>query len=251
MLIYLDESFDRRARYMCLGALFLPDEGPNNAQMEEIKNKYRQFAPGHSFSDVKYSKTGDDFTFAICKEIIDLFISQAAWFRALVLDTSLPGFSWSIFGGRGTRRSLTKARAYNRLVGMLLQHNLEDVEDAILLADSLTPMAGDDFVSYISGLLGPGANFTAPASATPAIRDVQRVDTSLPGYQMGQMCDVLLGVITGDLAPPANRNKRELVQYAKDALGIGGFGPDYWHNAPERQPDETNQKFHVWHWQAT
>lgn len=250
MRIYLDESLDRRARYLCLGALFIPDEGPNNAQMEEIKNKYRQFAPGHSFSDVKYSKSGDDFTFAICKEIIDLFISRAAWFRALVLDTSLPGFSWSIFGGRGTRRSLTKARAYNRLAGMFLQHNPEDVADAVLLADSLTPMAGDDFVSYISGLLGPGSHFTEYALAAPPIRDVQRIDTSLPSYQMGQMCDVLLGVITGYLAPPENRNKRDLVQYAKDALRIGGFGPDYWLNTPERQPDETNQKFHVRHWQA-
>ena len=144
MLIYLDESYDLKARYLCLGILFIPDNGPTNGHLEIIKEKYRQFAPGHSFSDVKYSKSGDKFTSAICREIVDLFASNHAWFRALVIDTSLPGFSWEEFGGRNTPRGLTRVRAYSRLTELLLERNLQGVQDAVLLADSLTEAAGDN-----------------------------------------------------------------------------------------------------------
>ena len=233
---------------MCLGALFLPDDGPTNSQLESIKDRHRQFAPGHSFSDIKYSKSGDRYVFAVCKEVIDLFASQPAWFRALVIDSSRPDFSWMEFGGRGMPRNLTKARAYNRLVGLLLGRNLEGITDAVLLADSLTAMAGDDFIQYISELFGFDSGLTQLASVSPRIRNVQRVDTSLPGYQLGQMCDVLLGVVTGDLVHPTNRNKLALIQYAKDTLGIASFGPEYWLGALENQLNEPPSKFHVWHW---
>ena len=250
MLIYLDESYDLRARYLCLGALYLPDNGPSNRQLEAIKDKYRRLTPSHSFSDVKYSKSGENFTFAVCREIIDLFTDQPAWFRAMVLDTALPGFSWGIFGGRGTRRNVTKARAYSRMTGLLLQRNMEGVADAVLLADSVTPMTGDDFVPYLSGLFSTEPNLAAPSSVAPRIGNIQRVDTGLPEHQLGQMCDVLLGVITGDLAPPTNRNKKALIQYAKEALGIPSFGPDYWLSAPERQPGAPIPKFDIWHWRV-
>ena len=232
---------------MCLGALFLPDDGPSNAQMEEIKDKYRQFAPGHSFSDVKYAKSGENFTFAVCREIIDLFVNHPTWFRALVIDTTLPGFSWSDFGGQDAQRGLTKARAYSRLSEMLLERNLRGNEDAVLLADSLTEVAGDDFVRHISERFGakPGA------STSSHIRYVQRIDTALPEYQLGQMCDVLLGVVTGDLVRPTNRNKLTLIQYAIDVLGVPNFGPDYWLRVPEVLPSEPASKFHVWHWRPT
>ena len=229
---------------MCLGALFLPDDGPTNAQMEDIKDKYRQFAPGHSFSDVKYAKSGENFTFAVCREIIDLFIDHSAWFRVLVFDTTLPGFSWSNFGGHDVQRGLAKARAYGRLAEILLERNLRGNEDAVLLADSLTEVAGDDFIRHISERFGTGPN----VGGTARIRYVQRVDTSLPDYQLGQMCDVLLGVVTGDLVQPTNRNKLALIQYAKDAIHIPSFGPDYWFRVPQDQPGEPVSKFHVWHW---
>ena len=246
MLIFLDESYDRRARYICLGALFIPEGGPTNSQIDAIKDKYRRFAPGHSFSDVKYAKSGENFTFAVCREIVDLFVDHPAWFRVLVIDTALPGFSLRDFGGHGVQRGLVKARAYGRLAEILLERNLRSYEDAVLLADSLTEVAGDDFVRHITERFGPSSHTGGPAR----IRYVQRVDTSLPEYQLGQMCDVLLGVVTGDLVPPANRNKLALIQYIKDALGIPSFGPDYWLGAPQDQPGEPVSKFQVWHWRA-
>ena len=247
MRIYLDESFDLRGRYMCLGVLFLPDDGPTNGQMEAIKEKYRRLVPGRSFSDVKYTKSGENFTYEVCREIVDLFISQPAWFRALVIDTTLSGFSWGDFGGRDVPRALAKARAYGRLTELLLERNLQGVEDAVLLADSLTEPVGDDFIQRIIQRFGSISDSPGNESL-PYIRYAQRVDTSLPDYQLGQMCDVLLGIVTGDLVPPTNSNKLTLIQHVKDALHVPNFGPDYWLDIPEDRPGEPPSKFHVWHW---
>ena len=248
MIIYMDESLDRGGRYLCLGALFVPGDGPTVGQIEDIKAKYRRFAPGHSFSDVKYSRSGDHFTRAVCQEIIDLFLRQPAWFRVLVADTAQPRFSWRRFSGSGTSMSLSRALAYNQLAELLLKPALQGIANAVLLADDLTTPAGDDFIQRIYRSFGAASG---PAGATPPpIRYVERVDTSLPRYQLGQMCDVLLGVVTGDLASPTNRNKLALIQYAKDALNVPGCGPDYWGQPPHIQPGAPVPKLHVWHWQA-
>lgn len=244
----MDESLDRGGRYFSLGTLFVPDGGPTVGQIEDIKAKYRRFAPGQSFSDVKYSRSGDDFTHAVCQEIIDLFIRQPGWFRALVTDTAQPGFSWRRFSGAGTSMRLTRALAYNQLAEMLLKSALPGITNAVLLADDLNATAGDDFIQRIYRSFGAASG---PSGATPPpIRYVERVDTSLPRYQLGQMCDVLLGVVTGDLAPPTNRNKLALIQYAKDALNVPGFGPDHWGDPPKIQPGDPVPKLHVWHWQG-
>ena len=232
---------------MCLGALFLPDDGPANSQLETIKEKYRRLVPGRSFSDVKYTKSGENFTYEVCREIVDLFISQPAWFRALVIDTTVSGFSWGDFGGRDVPRALAKARAYARLTELLLDSNLQGVEDAVLLADSLTEPVGDDFVQHINQQFGSISD-SPDNKLLPHIRYTQRVDTSLPDYQLGQMCDVLLGIVTGDLAPPTNSNKLALIQHAKDTLGVPNFGPDYWLDIPEGRSSEPPPKFHVRHW---
>ena len=200
MVIYMDESLDRGGRYLCLGALFVPDDGPTVGQIEDIKAKYRRFTPGHSFSDIKYSRSGDDFTRAVCQEMIDLFIRQPAWFRVLVADTTQPGFSWRHFGEAGTSRKLAKTLAYNWLAELLLKSALPGIANAVLLADDINATAGDDFIQRIYRSFGAASG---PAGAAPPpIRYAERVDTSLPRYQLGQMCDVLLGVVTGDLAPP-------------------------------------------------
>ncbi len=233
---------------MCLGALFIPDDGPANSHVEAIKAKYRQLAPGHSFSDVKYSRSGDKFTSELCKEIIDLFISQPGWFRCLVIDTSLRGFSWGEFGGRGAPRGLAKARSYSRLAELLLENNLQGVENAVLLADSLTEAPGDDFVQHISQRFGTPLMVTGPVQPLPRIKYVRRVNTGLPDYQLGQVCDVLLGIVTGDLVHPTNRNKLALIQHAKESLGVPSFSPEYWIGLPGGQSGELNLKFHVRHW---
>ena len=134
---------------MSRGFVPCPMRGRPTARLEAIKEKYRRLVPGRSFSDVKYTKSGENFTYEVCREIVDLFISQPAWFRAMVIDTTLSGFSWGDVGGRDVPRALAKARSYGRLTELLLERNLQGVEDAVLLADSLTEPVGDDFIQRI------------------------------------------------------------------------------------------------------
>ena len=248
MRIFLDECFDNRHRYLLLGALFVPTIRLEVRQLEEIKERHRRLSRGHTFSDVKYSRSGDRFYLAVCKDMINLFVSSNAYFRCIVIDTLTPGFAWGSFGGAGDSTAVVRARAYSRFTELLLRPNLLDVENAVLLADSLSPMLGDDFVSFISARFSGNQTPSGRNPGRPQIRHVQRVDTSLPQYQLGQICDVLLGPILGDLVPPRNANKLELIRYLKSRLEIPSFGAEYWLSSPESELSRRHSKFHLWHW---
>ena len=235
MIIYFDESYDRKRRYLLLGALFLPHTRSANRQMGIIKEKYRHSAPGHRFVDVKYSKSGDRFVSAVCKEIIDLFARGTAYFRCVVVDTESRDFSWDHFGGGRDPGPLVKARAYNRFAELLLRRNLEPVHNAVLLADRLCRTEGDDFAKDIAVRFGPTINPSTLAPVPPQIRAVHSIDTGLEQYKLGQMCDILLGLVLGNMEPPMNSNKLGLIQYAKEVLAIPSFGPDYWCTVQEMQ----------------
>ena len=160
------------------------------------------------------------------------------------------GVFLDLFRRVGRAKKINQSPCHSRLTELLLERNLQGVENAVLLADSLTEVAGDNFVESMTMRFGAAQELTEGESLTPHIRSVQRVDTSLPDYQLGQMCDVLLGVITGDLVPPTNPNKLALIQHAKDTLDVPGFGPDYWLGVREDQAGGPTTKFHVWHWRA-
>ena len=248
MLICLDESFDNRHRYLLLGALFVPAPRLTARRMRAVKERHRRLSPGHSFTDVKYSKSGDRFYLAVCKDLIDLFADSDAYFRCLVIDSAIPGFSWSLFGGSGASPAVVKARAYGKFTELLLRPNLAGIENAVLLADSLPPMAGDDFVAHISACFGPAPSPDASATGNPQIRHVRRVDTSLRQYQLGQLCDVLLGPVLGELVPPQNPNKRELIQYLKQRINIPAFQPQYWLESAAAERRRRHPKFQIRHW---
>ena len=248
MIIFFDESFDNRHRYLLLGALFVPAPRLDAKRLESVKERHRGLSRGRSFSDVKYSKSGDRLYLAVCKDMVDLFADSKAYFRCVVIDSAIPGFSWSRFGGDRASPAVVKARAYSKFAELLLLPNLGGVENAVLLADSLSPMAGDDFVSRISTRFGQGQSLDASLWGKPQIRHVQRVDTSLRQYQLGQLCDVLLGPVLGELVPPRNPNKQELIQHLKQRMGIPSFRPDYWLASDDTELRQRHPRFHVWHW---
>lgn len=248
MIICLDESFDiPRRKYLLLGALFVPAPRLAIRRMQAVKERHRHLSRGHSFTDVKYSKSGDRFYLAVCKDMIDLFAESEAYFRCIVIDSSIPGFSWNRFGGAGSP-VVVKARAYGRITEMLLRPNLVAVENAVLLADWMSPLAGDDFVSHISACFGPSQRLDASLSGNPQIRHIQRVNTQLEQYQLGQLCDVLLGPVLGELVPPQNSNKRELIQYLKQRMKIPTFRPHYWQESEAAELRRRHPQFQVWHW---
>ena len=247
MIICLDESFDiPRRRYLLLGALFFPSPRLAARQMAAVKERHRRLSLGRSFTDVKYSKSGDRYILAICQDLIDLFVASDAYFRCIVIDSAIPGFSWGRFGGSGASLAVVKARAYGRIAESLLRPNLAAVENAVLLPDWMSPLAGDDFISHISACFGSSQR--PDASRIPQIRHIQRVNTRLEQYQLGQLCDVLLGPVLGDLAPPQNPNKRELIRRLKQRMDIPSFQPHYWLASDAVELSRRHPKFQVWHW---
>ena len=143
---------------------------------------------------------------------------------------------------------MVKARAYGRITEMLLRPDLVAVENAVLLADWMSPLAGDDFVSHISACFGPSQRPDPSLSSNPQIRHIQRVNTRLEQYQLGQLCDVLLGPVLGELVPPQNPNKRELIQYLKQRINIPTFQPRYWLDSDAAELRQRHPKFQILHW---
>ena len=247
MIIYFDESYDRPHRYLLLGTLYVPGSRGFHRRLLAIKNRHRATAPGHTFSDMKYSRAGDRYVSAACRDAVDLFVQSNCFFRCVVVDTQMPAFSWSYFGGPATPGALRKAYAYNKFAERLLSFNLGTISRAVLLADWLTRTPGNNFVQYVGITFGPtvGPNLT---QVHPRIRHVQQVDTRLEQYQVGQVCDILLGVVLGDLVPPLNPNKLALISHTKTALRISSFGPGFWRRYPKYILDTKFPKFQVWHW---
>jgi hypothetical protein len=247
MLIYFDESYDQGHRYLLLGTLYVPASRRLNKRLREIKDKHRATAPHHTFKELKYSRSNDRFTSAACRDAVDAFAKSSAFFRAVAIDTALPGFSWDYFGTPSTPSALKRAYAYNKFAELLLRFNLRNIHDAVLLADSLTRTSGDNFVQYIASTFGP--SISPDWTVQPAqLRHVQEVDTRLEAYQVGQICDILLGAILGDLVPPRSHNKLALIQHVKSVLGTPSFGADFWRAYPKYIVDTKFPKFQVWHW---
>lgn len=248
VIIYFDESYDRKHRYLLLGTLYVPASRRLNRRLTRLKAAHRAVAPAHTFTELKYSKTNDKYIAAASKHALDVFVSSSCFFRCIVVDTQLPGFSWGYFGGPSTTMALRKAYVYNKFAERLLRFNLGSVSGAVLLADSLTRTPGDNFVQYIGWSFGStidGSGHLQPAK----LRHVQEVNTRLPQYQVGQIGDILLGVVLGDLVPPMNANKLGVIAYAKSVLQIPSFQPAYWRRYPKYLLDVRFPKFQVWHWQ--
>lgn len=130
----------------------------------------------------------------------------------------------------GWPEKLKRSFGYNKFTEMLLRSNLEGVNEAALLTDRLTRRDEDNFREYLWAMFGPSPRYGSEkyGSETPVLRHIQEVDTALPQYQVGQICDILLGCILSDLHPPVNRNKLAVGEQLRELLGVPSFLPGYW-----------------------
>lgn len=248
MLIYFDESYDRAHRYLLLGTLYVPDSRRVHKRLQALKAQHRASAPGHTFRDLKYARSGDRYISAACRDAVNVFVESNAYFRAIVIDTSLPGFTWDYFGNPSEPPPLKRARAYNKFAERLLRFNIGSIKNAVLLADSLTRVPGDNFAEFLALSFGSSMRADSWTLEPGELRHVQEVNTRLEQYQVGQVCDILLGAVLGDLVPPRNANKLALIDHVKLSVGVPSFGPTFWARFPKYVLDVTFPKFQVWHW---
>jgi len=249
MLTTFDECYDSNHTYLILGALFNPR--PKDIHREFLKAKRDKGYVGAdgSAKEIKYSYCNSRKRYSIAAKAVDCFRNSQSFFWAIVIDQRPEaGFNIDFFGSRYEPKALKKARAYKKFTELLLRSNIPTIENGILLTDRLTRCKGDEFCHLIRELFGThGAGYSAGRNK-PVFRHIQEVDTALEQYHVGQIGDILQGVILNELLPTKGQWKRKLRNYVKKQLGVPSLLRNYWQSLSKWQQDQTHPKYQIWYW---
>lgn len=252
VLTYFDECYDNQRSYLILGALFNPRPKAIHRAFWEAKRKRGYIDSDGKVKEIKYNYSSTHYLYTVATEAVDCFVESLSWFRAIVIDQR-PSQGWSLdhFGMATEAKAIKEARAYKKFTELLLKSNISSFANGVLLTDRLTRCRGDAFLALITELFGtPGAGYSS-GRRTPIFRHIEEVDTALEEYQVGQIGDILQGVILNELVPTKNRYKRKLREYAKGQIGLSALSPSYWEKMPKWQQDLQHSKFQIWYWKPT
>lgn len=250
--VFFDECYDERHNYLILGALFNPEPHKIHRIFRLEKRDRNYLNRDGTVKEIKYSLCSDHYRCGVAKCAVDCFVDSSSSFRAIVIDQSPDSeFSLDYFGTHNESNALKAARAYKKFAELLLKSNIADISGGILYADRLTRCKGDEFIRLIIEDFGkPNCNYSVGKSE-PVFRYVQEVDTALEQYHVGQIGDILQGVILCELVPPKNRYERELNRYVKQQLNLNSLGQVYWQNLPKWKHDLIHPKYQVWYWEPS
>jgi hypothetical protein len=126
---------------------------------------------------------------------------------------------------------------------MLLHPFVAGLNDAVLIADDLKRCRGDAFLEMIVQRFNP-------EGAEPTFRHVTQVSSSLRQYQCLQVCDLLLGCVLNNLAPPGNQYKIDIRTYLCEKLDVSNFLRTTWRDIRLDDVIASCPSFHVWYWNA-
>ena len=201
MLTTFDECYDNEHRYLVLGALFNPSHKQIHRAFVKAKREVGYINPDGSVREIKYAICSNRKRYNVAKLAIDCFVNSHSFFRAIVIDQRPEsGFSLDYFGKFDERRAMKEARAYKKFCELLLKTSVEDIQpNGLLYTDKLTRCKGDSFRQLIMELFGiPGEGYSIGKSK-PIFKHIAEVDTSLEDYHLGQIGDILQGVILNEL----------------------------------------------------
>ncbi len=247
--VFFDECYDGGHNYLILGALFNPEPHKIHRIFRQEKRDRSYFNSDSTAKEIKYSLCNNRLRCQVAKCAVDCFMVSSSSFRAIVIDERPgSGFSLEKFGNHNEGNAIKEARAYKKFTELLLKSNIANVVGGTLYADRLTRCKGNAFVPLITELFGkPNCNYSLGKNE-PVFKYVQEVDTALEQYHVGQIGDILQGVILCELVPPKNRYKRELNRYVKQQLNINSLGQGYWQGLPKWKQEQIHAKYQVWYW---
>lgn len=246
--MYFDESYDSNKDFLILSALFNPEPKAIHSAMLEVKRDRHYVDASGQPLEIKYSISGNRRRYEVARECVNCFVSSQSWFRAIVIETRRGTFDLNYFGRAFEADAMKWARAYKRFAELLLSYNSANIENAVLLTDRLTRTRGDLFLELMrEGFSQPGIGFST-GKTQPIFRHIQEVDTALPAYQVGQVGDILMGVIVNALKPTVNRYKTRLRNHVTGALSLPSLQATYWQGLPKWQADAIHPKFGIWYW---
>jgi hypothetical protein len=248
--VFFDECYDNAHNYLILAALFNPEPHKIHRIFRQEKRDKNYLHPDGTVREIKYSHCITHYHYQIAKCAIDCFKNSSSSFRAIVIDQNPnAGFSFDYFGTPNEHRAIKEARAYKKFTELLLCSNMVNISGGTLYTDRLTRCKGDAFISLITELFGDINGKYSKGKVEPVFKNIEEVDTALEQYHLGQIGDILQGVILCELIPPKNRWKRELNKYVKRQLNLNSLGQVYWQNLPKWKQDLIHPKYQIWYWQ--
>lgn len=248
MLVYFDECYDGNHSYLILGALYNPRTDKIHRDFLKRKRDAKYFKTDGTAQEIKYNYCINSKRFRVARGAVDCFKESSSFFRAIVIDQRpQSGFNLDFFGKPDEPKNIKDARAYKKFTELLLKSNIA-ITNGVLLTDRLTRCKGDAFIALIRELFGtPGVAYSEGRNE-PIFRHIHDVDTALEQYQLGQIGDILQGVILNELIPAGNKFKRKLREYVKKELVLPSLGQDYWLPLSKWDQDAKHHKYQIWYW---
>lgn len=142
---------------------------------------------------------------------------------------------------------MKKAKAYKKFAELLLDANTSAIRNAVLLTDRLTRCRGDLFVPLMKERFGIR---TTTGESQPVFRHIHEVDTALEQYHVGQIGDILQGVILNELFPTIIQYKCKLREYVKEKLELPSLARSYWEPLSKWEQDQKHPKYQIWYWRS-
>ena len=250
MLTTFDECYDTDHNYLILGALFNPSHKIIHRAFVKVKREANYIHPNGKCREIKYTLCNNSERYQIAKLAVDCFNQSYSFFRAIVIDQRPEsGFNLRYFGKSSERKALKEAKAYKKFIELLLKSNLTDIQpNGLLYTDKLTRCRGDAFCQLIKDSFGIAGEGYSVGLNKPIFKHISEVDTSIEDYHLGQIGDILQGVILNELVPGTNRWKRKLRNYVKGQLGIPSLSPEYWQILPKWFQNQKHPKYQIWYW---
>lgn len=248
VLTYFDECYDDNHSYLILGALFNPEPKKLHNDFLQAKRNKRYIKKDGTAKEIKYSNCNDHKRYKVAQSAVDCFKDGQSFFRAIVIDQRpQSGFNLDFFGRPDEPKKIKDARAYKKFTELLLKSNIT-ITNGVLLTDRLTRCKGDAFLPLIREAFGTPRVEYSQGRNEPIFRHIQEVDTGIEQYHVGQIGDILQGVILNELAPAKSRFKRKLREYVKKELGLPSLGQNYWLPLPKWEQDARHYKYQIWYW---
>lgn len=200
--VYGDESGHLRSgRYFVLGVLLTRSPQRHESQLHQFRQE-----TGYGLErELKYSST-DRCKVPYAERVIDYFSGEPDLrFRALVIPTRK--FDLDYYDHLETEYPAA-AVAYNSWYRRLIERNTPKRDELVLTLDDRTRANKDNMPEYIRREMS-------------RIKQLNLVDSKR--YQLVQMVDLFVGSLFGEATGTTQPVKRGLVEYLRDALGVGSL----------------------------
>jgi hypothetical protein len=246
MLIYFDESYDNKHKYLLLGALFNPHPKFLYRELKELKKRYNYLNDTGASREIKYNNCINNFRLKMYQEAIDIFFKSTSYFRCIVIDQSILDLSY--FGKKHEDNKIKMACAYKKFAELLIAHNTNNVYNGVLLTDELKRCKGDKFIELMKqDFCLPNGKYCDMKNKL-TLKHIADIKSHLENYQVGQINDLLLGCVLNNLIPTRKQYKNKLREYLVNKLQVDSLLPEYWSRCLKKYVEEYYPKFNVWYW---